>query len=129
MTARPRDYHSADAVVEVQNCRNPETHASDLLISLNATRLKILHQARADVLCKRIRATLVDPVAIFLAVSDNFIYCRNFDEVPSSVLTIRVRPTGWAAFAWDYERADPERPYLPLSLGEDRIKETKYLKP
>lgn len=53
------------------------------------------------------------------------LFYRQFEDgrrMPAKIFYVRVRPTGWRAFVWDHEPADPEDAGLPADRREERFR-------
>jgi hypothetical protein len=124
--ARPRDYRGApDGIVD--QCWNPATGKRDLTVRVDGAKLDFFQRLGLPGFREafKIPDTLRNPSSVLEALDGDFLFFRQFEtagRAASQVFGVRVRPTGWRAFVWGHESADPDDGRLPADRSRDRIR-------
>ena len=120
----PREYRGGllDGVVE--GAWHPHTKANHLRVTIPGDYLTFLatRSLAGSRDARHVSETLKTPDSVFETDSGNFMYYRSIAARPGEVFCVRVRPTGWRAFRWQFEDADDDDPSIPSERGKDRFR-------
>lgn len=125
--SRPNEYRSGMPDGIVDGCFNPLGGTRELAVRVDGAKLDFFRRFGLPGFrdAVKIPIALREPCSVFETVEGDFLFYRQFEDgrrMPAKIFYVRVRPTGWRAFVWDHEPADPEDAELPADRRDERIR-------